>query len=90
MRVARRADVLWRVAGGYLVVCTPDGRCVEVGGSAAAVWAALPTAPAPPVPLADLVPRLAGESNARLAEVEPVVHAVLAALESHGCVARAA
>lgn len=90
MGVARRADVLWRTAGGYLAVCTPSGRCVEVGGSAAAVWAALPTAPAAPVPLAELVHLLACGSNAHPAEVEPVVHAVLEVLESHGCVVRAA
>ncbi|HAP77524.1 MAG TPA: hypothetical protein DCR14_15770 [Acidimicrobiaceae bacterium] len=90
MRVLRSPDVLWRTAGGYLVVCAPSGACVEIGGSAASVWAALPVAPDGAVPVDALVQQLADESATAPSEVEPVVRAVLDVLQRHGCIARAA
>lgn len=38
MRWRRNPGVLWRVAPGYLVVGTPDGRIIEVDGPGGEVW----------------------------------------------------
>lgn len=90
MRVRRSPRVLWRAAGGYLVMCTADGACVEIGGSAASVWAALPDAPSEGISVQELVQHLVERSSAPPAEVEPVVREVLDVFERHGCVASAA
>ena len=53
--IARRADVLWRGAPGYLVVATLDDEVIEAAGPAPEIWRAID----PPTSVGDLIAGLA-------------------------------
>lgn len=83
--MVRRAVCLFRCTPGFLVVCTVDGRCVEMAGSAAAIWDALPEPTAPPVPVVEIVNRLAVEHVMPAPVVNADVAAVIGSLVEVGC-----
>lgn len=85
-RAVRRGEVLWRVAPGYLVVGSADGRLVEIGGSADKVWAALPAPGAVPIAVQALTRQLAALHEVPEEVAARDVEAVLAALETIGAV----
>ncbi len=86
----RRGPALWRVTPGFLAVAAVDGRTVEAGGSAGAIWQLLPEPDQPPIGLDALVARLSADHQVPPELVEADTMRVLGALESIGCAVREA
>lgn len=84
--VVGRGAVLSRSVAGFVAVCSPAGDCVELAGSAVAVWEALPELSSPPVHVGVLVDRLAAAHAADVSVVAADVAAVLGVLIEAGCV----
>jgi len=84
----RRAPSLFRMTEGFVVVASVDGRSAEMAGSAAAIWAVLPSPDAEPVTIAELVTQLATRYDAALDDVERDALAVVESLEAIGCAVR--
>jgi hypothetical protein len=87
MRV-RRAAALWRTAPGYLAVAAVDGRSVQMGGPAAAIWRSLPGPDEEPIAVSAVVAQLATEYEVSPTTVERDAMRVLDALEAMGCAVR--
>ena len=86
----RRGAATWRTAPGYLTVASIDGRSVEIGGPAVAIWNALPADGDESVAIGALTDRLATEFYLTPSVAERHVVEVLDALETIGCVVRRA
>lgn len=63
--VIRRADVLWRIAPGFLAVSTVDGEALTAGGPAAEIWQLL----AQPTTVDELCTQLAARHAIEAAQV---------------------
>lgn len=72
------------------MVCAPDGTCLEMGGSAAAIWQALPGPDEPPAAFHALVGELAAAHGVEPEVAARDVDAAIRAWEAVGCVARRA
>ena len=86
--IVRRLPCLSRVAPGFVVVCSPAGTCVEMGGAAAAIWQAMPGPAEPPVAFAELVAQLAATYGVPFDVLAQDASAVIAAWEVAGCAVR--
>lgn len=82
---ARRGQALWRLVDGFVTVASVDGRSVRAGGSAPAIWEALPGSDTSAINVAEIVERLAGDHRADTDDVESDTMRVLAAWEEIGC-----
>jgi Coenzyme PQQ synthesis protein D (PqqD) len=79
-----REPVLSRLAPGFAVICTIDGRCVEMAGSAVDIWEAIPR-DGSPVAVTELVAALVATHRLDRQVVEDAVAAVVAELVEAGC-----
>jgi hypothetical protein len=84
----RRTASLFRSTPGFVVVASASGNVVEIGGSGAAIWAALPEPGEPPVEFGDLLTQLVAMHGITREVAERDATAVLQSLESIGCATR--
>ena len=84
----RRAPSLHRTAPGFVVVASVAGRSVEMAGSAAAIWTALPEPDADPLPFDELIEQLVAAHGISAEIAERDASAVLQSLEEIGCAVR--
>jgi hypothetical protein len=82
----RRSAALWRSTPGFLVVAAIDGSSVEMGGSAASIWQALPGEHDTPIEVEDVIRHLAERYDTAPATVAGDVVRVLESLDEIGCV----
>lgn len=81
----RRTPSVFRNTGTYVVVASVDGRCLELAGSAAMIWMAIPGPTEPPTSAAVLAENLSREHDVALDVVAADVALVIDALEKAGC-----
>ena len=86
----QRAPSLSRTAPGFVVVASQDGRCVEMGGSAAAIWSELPDPDSEPISIPQLVALLVARFGISADTAARDALAVLESLEEIGCAVRSA
>ena len=81
----RRAPLLSRAFPGFVVVCSVDGRCTQLSGSAVHVWHALPESDEPPVEFGHLIERLTADHGIAATVAQRDASSVLRTLEAIGC-----
>ena len=84
----RREPALFRVAPGFVVVASVAGGSVEMAGSAAAIWAALPTPDQEPIEIATLVQQLVVAYGIDPEHAERDARTVIESLEAISCAVR--
>jgi hypothetical protein len=80
--VAREANVLWRVAPGYLVLATLDGEVYESAGPAPEIWRAIDR----PIDVGQLITSLAETYGLAPEQIRTDVNSFLAELVTAGLV----